>query len=360
MITKRALLLMTALIAPAGAVFAHAEPNRSGAVYVLGNEPSGNLIHVYQRAATGGLTPTGTVPTGGTGAGTGIDPLASQGSLVYRNGYLFAVNAGSNDVTMFAANGTHLRELQRVASGGTMPVSVTVHGSLVYVLNAGGTPNISGFRLSLRGDRLEPLPGSTQALPGGAAAAPSEVLFSPDGEQIYVSEKGVQALVTYRVALFGYARHPVSTASQGNTPFGFDVSRDDVIVSEAASSSVSAYESMDSGALTPIGPALALGQTATCWLIVTHDGRHAYASNTGSSTISSLALDRDGAVSLLSVAAGSPANPLDLAVTRDDQYLYSRGGDGLVTGFQIHRDGSLIQVTVAGGIPTSAQGIAVD
>ena len=37
-----------------------------------------------------------------------------------------AVNAGSNEMSMFAVDGTHLRLIDKKPSGGTLPVSVAV------------------------------------------------------------------------------------------------------------------------------------------------------------------------------------------------------------------------------------------
>ena len=159
-----------------------------GAVYVLSNQTSNSVI-VYARAADGTLSPSGTFSTGGTGAGPGGDPLGSQGSLVFgRWGrLLFAVNAGSNDVSVFAADGLQLRLLDREPSGGTMPVSITVHGNLVYVLNAAGTPNIQGFALDPASGHLIHLAGSERALAGGPGSAPAQVSFSPDGGVLLVT-----------------------------------------------------------------------------------------------------------------------------------------------------------------------------
>jgi 6-phosphogluconolactonase len=67
--------------------------------------------------------------------------LSEDGSL------LFAVNAGSNSVTIFRVSGHTLTATNTVSSGGTMPVSLTVRGNLVYLVNAGGVPNISGFKV---------------------------------------------------------------------------------------------------------------------------------------------------------------------------------------------------------------------
>jgi len=52
-------------------------------------------------------------------------------------------NAGSDDVTVFAVDGAELRVLEGVASGGSTPRSVAVHGGWVYVLNTAGAPNIA-------------------------------------------------------------------------------------------------------------------------------------------------------------------------------------------------------------------------
>ncbi|HTV55174.1 MAG TPA: 3-carboxymuconate cyclase, partial [Terriglobia bacterium] len=115
----------------------------SGAVYTLTNGSTGNSVIVFDRAADGRLTLAGSFPTGGTGTGTGtlpVDPLGSQGSVVLNGSdqLLFAVNAGSNSVSEFAVDGDSLTHLNTVSSGGAMPISVAVHGSLVYVLNASG------------------------------------------------------------------------------------------------------------------------------------------------------------------------------------------------------------------------------
>ena len=194
---------------------------RTGDVYVLTNQSSGNSVTVFHRDAQGRLTPVGSFATGGNGAGTGPDPLGSQNPLVLSgdNRLLFAVNAGSNSITNFAVSGDRLIWLSTVASGGTMPVSVTVRGSLVYVLNAGGTPNISGFTIDPRTSKLVPLPGATQDLPGGKGAAPAEVSFDSHGSVLIVTEKGTNSIDTFTVNSEGIAQPGVSNPS--SAPFWF-------------------------------------------------------------------------------------------------------------------------------------------
>jgi len=73
---------------------------------------------------------------------------------------------------MFAVRGTDLVLLDRKPSGGQMPVSVAVNGIHVYVVNAGGTPNISGFIIDPSAVIWIPLPSSQRPLAGGTLAMP--------------------------------------------------------------------------------------------------------------------------------------------------------------------------------------------
>jgi 6-phosphogluconolactonase len=170
----------------------------SGAVYTLTNQSMGNSVIVFHRAADGTLTLAGSFPTGGTGTGTGPDPLGSQGAVVLdeSNSLLFAVSAGSNQVSAFAVDGDRLQLLNTIGSGGSRPISVAVHGSLVYVLNAGGSPNIAGFTIEPWTNKLVALQGSQCPLAGGTAANPAEISFSLDGRVLMVTEKATQTIDT--------------------------------------------------------------------------------------------------------------------------------------------------------------------
>src|SRR6266566_3980199 len=147
-----------------------------------------------RRAADGTLGAAGTVATGGTGTGAA---LGSQGAVALSDDgrWLFAVNAGSNDVSVFAARGAELTLASRTASGGTLPISVTVHRNLLYVLNAGGDGNISGFSVGTTGG-LTPVPGSTRSL-SGSNVGPAEVSFSLFFHGSAATEKNTSLLDVY-------------------------------------------------------------------------------------------------------------------------------------------------------------------
>ena len=340
---------------------------RTGDVYVLTNQPTGNAVMVFHRDAAGMLTFAGSFASGGNGFGSGPDPLGSQGAVVLGedNRLLFAVNAGSNSISVFAVSGDSLTLLDTVSSGGIEPVSLTVRHDLVYVVNAGGTPNISGFRIEPGPKILAPLSGSTQNLPGGAAAAPAEVAFNSDGSALVVTEKGTNLIDTFTVDDDGVAQPGVSFPSNGATPFGFAFGHNNVaVVSDAAggpsgTSALSSYEVDEDGNLEVITPALGDTQKAACWVVVTRNGRFAYTSNTASDTISSYTISEEGDLALMNVTAASGNIPLDMALSRNGRFLYARNaGNSAVTGFRVEANGSLTPVTRAAGLPAGAAGIA--
>ena len=335
-----------------------------GAVYTLTNAASGNAVAVFDRAPDGSLTPDGTVSTGGAGTGAG---LGSQGALVLDHDRLFAVNAGSNTISLLKAGRGKVRLADVAPSGGARPISLTVHGRLVYVLNAGdaSTPaSIHGF-VAVSG-HLIPLPGSSRPL-SAAAPDPAQVEFSPNGRQLAVTEKATNMIVTYAVR-FGYAGAPKAQPSAGQTPFGFAFARRGrLIVSEAFggapdASVLSSYALAGDGTITPITPNVATTETAACWVVVTKNGRYTYTTNTGSASISGFRIADDGGLTLLDAGgktATTGAGPIDLALTKGSRFLYSlNSGVPEVQGFAVNADGSLDSLGSVGGLPAGSVGLA--
>src|SRR6185503_3250396 len=104
----------------------HGPPNRhpapEHAVFVQTDNPAGNAIVAYRRSPEGQLVQAGTYPTGGLGGALGeakVDFLASQGGLTYdaEDQLLYAVNAGSDTITVFGVDGTRLYRRQVISSG---------------------------------------------------------------------------------------------------------------------------------------------------------------------------------------------------------------------------------------------------
>lgn len=365
---------LTCLLAGTFLSLPHALAQEPGAltttkhVYVLTNQPDKNAVMVFRRTGSGRLIQRGTFGIRGKGAGAGVDPLQSQNPLVLNKdgSLLFAVNAGSNSVAALRVTGDRLRLTSLVPSGGTMPVSVTVSGNLVYVLNAGGVPNISGFTVDANTGILTPLANSTQPLPGGATAAPAEVAFVPGESTLVVTEKGTSKIDTFAVNGDGMAEAGRTFASPKPTPFGFAFAPHHIaVVSDAVkgkplAAALSSYMIRKGGKAEVISAAVPDTQTAACWVAVTRDGAHAYTANTGSNSISSYSVSVGGQLTLLNPTAAGANVPTDIALTGNGNFLYVRnGGDGTIAGFAVNPDGSLRSVSIVGNLPDGAAGLAV-
>ena len=336
---------------------AAASADAPSAVYALTNAAGANAVAIYARAADGTLTWLGSVATGGSGAGSS---LGSQGAVALSDDgrWLFAVNAGSNDISAFQVMPSGLALTSHVASGGIRPISVTVHDNVVYVLNAGGDGNISGFTVG-SGGALTPIAGSTRSL-SGSAVGPAQVSFSPNGRWLVVTEKATNRLDVYAVGSDGSASAAVTTASAGGTPFGFAFGhRDELFVSEAAGSA-SSYEIDDSGALALASGAVLTHQGAPCWAAVTKNGKFGYTANAQGGSISGFAIANDGSIGLID-ADGRTAvvggGNVDLAVSGNSRYLYQLTGNRSISGFRIEADGHLTAVGNVVGLPPSTVGL---
>ena len=328
---------------------------------------------VFLRDSDGRLTLSGTFSTGGAGNPVSIppdppaDPLASQGSLVLHNQFLFAVNAGSNEISALAIRKNGLSLIDKVASGGVRPISLTVYENLLYVLNEGGTPNITGFTINDNGT-LTPLAVSTRPLVGGAMADPAQVGFSPDGGLLVVTEKMGNRLDTYTVDASGLPGAPLANASSGLTPFGFAFNDDGyLVVSEAfgampGQGKVSSYNAPASGILSIISGSVPNNQTASCWVVIGNNGKYAFVSNTGNGTISSYSIGESGALTLRNAVAGTTgagSAPIDMALSNNSRFLYvNDNGRQMVHAFLVEKDGTLTPIDDEGGLPFGVQGIA--
>jgi 6-phosphogluconolactonase (cycloisomerase 2 family) len=347
----------------------------AGAVYVLTNQTS-NTVAAFRRNANGRLTPAGEFPTGGAGNPTphppdpATDPLASQGALIMSRGnqYLYAVNAGSNQISVLRIRKNSLDIVDVVDSGGVRPISLALHDNLLYVLNEGGTPNITGFTIE-EGGTLTSLPGSTRPLLGGVAADPAQIGFSHDGDLLVVTEKSGNRINTYTINEDGQPSPPIDNASNGMTPFGFAFNNaNTLVVSEAFggtanASAASSYDAEDNGTLSVISGSVANSQTASCWVVTTNNGKFAFVSNTGSATISSYRINaEDGTLTLLNPTAadtGMDSAPIDMDLSVNSRLLFVLlGGSQSVASFRVWKNGNLTLVDTAGGLPVGAQGIA--
>ncbi|WP_328681042.1 lactonase family protein [Streptomyces sp. NBC_01261] len=336
----------------------------SATVFVQSDNTAANTVVAYARAADGTLAQKGVHPTGGKGgmlAGTVADHLASQGSLAYDRHHqlLYAVNAGSDTVTVFAVRGTHLRRVQVISSGGSFPVGVTFHGNRVYVANTLGGGSVQGFVRT--GERLVKVPSWHRDLGlDKAASAVGQISFTPDGSKLVVTTKASgQSIDVFPVGGVhgGPSARPVVTSTPGAVPFGFAFdSAGRIRVTEAGTNSVGTFTVGRDGRLTAKGT-VPTGQTATCWAVTAGDDL--YVSNAASGTLSGYRVGSGGGLTALGNTATHPGT-VDAAASSDGRYLYVQtGAQGTVDEFRVGPQGALTaigSVVVPGAV--GGEGIA--
>ncbi len=346
-----------------GLAAANAAQAQAGDVFTSTNTAAGNSVLRVHRLANGRLIGVASYPTGGNGAGAS---LGSQGALTlaWGNHFLYVVDAGSNDIAGFKVQPLNLTHISNTSSAGTTPVSLTTWGNLLYVLNSGGAGSISGYQIQSNGT-LSPIPGSVQALSSTSAGA-AEISFSPDGQELVVTEKATNKIDVFPVGQGGAAGEVIVTSSFGLTPYGFAFdAAGHLIVSEAAGGakaggSVSSYFVSGYGSLPVTGSALN-DQTAPCWIAVS--GRYAWTTNAGSGTISGYYINGNGTLQLIGnggVAAniGATSKPLDMGLDAAGQYLYVlEGGYGAIGAYRVQADGSLVSIGSAGSLGTGLSGL---
>src|SRR5215468_957361 len=277
------------------------------AVYVQTNNATENEVITFSRAEDGTLAPLGRYSTGGRG--TGLPHLASAGSVVLSEDgrWLLVVNAGSDELSLFAVQPDGLRLADRASSDGSKPTSVAISGALVYVLN-NGTPNISGFHLAE--GKLTALAGSARPL-SGADADPAQISFTPGGGALIATERGTNSISSYVLDPRGYAQGPTTIKSAGQTPYGFGLTKDgSLIVSEAfggapGAAAASSYAVSGAGELTTVSSSVGNTRSEVCWVVLTNDDRYAYVTNFGDGTVSCYEITADRSLKLHEPVAGS-------------------------------------------------------
>ena len=396
-----------------GAKAAKASP---GWVFTATNNPKGNQVFVYKRGTDGKLTQTATVSTGGKGIASeppfGFPIVDSSGSinLTPDGKLLFVVNAGSNSITSFKVTNSGLKKVAVVGSNGKLPISLaSSSGHLLYVVNE-ASQNISGWRFTPDG-KLTSIKGSKEKLtavtPKGGkdkVGVAAGIGFVNNGGVVAVTQRGLPRtygeIDTFLIDHNGAAgpSKPFATKGVAN-PFGFSSVGSYLLVSNAGfvatpsgampnpadfsqfTGSAATYKVSLDGKVRFVKNVTSGGRAA-CWLIVTKNGRTAFAVNTlssgtpptggptsGKGAVASLSVGGNGQMKLLKQADASPGFPGDDALSHDDKYLYVDDpsiivpGGGHIEAYKLGSNGSMTRIqtlpsTSPSTYPPNLSGIA--
>ena len=332
----------------------------------------GNELKVFRRGPDGALTLERTLPLGGRGIQVLSDTIpASNALFLSANGrWMFAVNAGSDEITVLRMESDGPRLMGRFPSGGSLPDSIAVSHNRIFVSHCGAPGNITGFRLGLDG-RLTAIPGSTRFLSNrgqGDSTTPATLQFTPDGRQLILTEADGDVISVFTLGTNDTPSEPTIVPVPGTTPTGTAFAKDRfLIVAEAAGDrtgegTVSSWQVLSNG-LSAITPSTATDQTATCWVAVDRTGNSAYFANYEDRNLSRFRVGSDGSLSLAEARAadlGDDGFPTDVAISRDNRWLYvlcdTRNS---VIGFRIQTDGTLQRIGEFVGAPKGSVGMVV-
>jgi len=386
--------LLIALVPVIEASVADATPSSAGVLYAMTNQ-SPNQIVVFARGADGSIHEVQRVNTGGSGSPSNNPPFPQNHldadneiklTATQSGTLLFAVNAGDNTVSSFSVGPQGLLTLaDRKPSGGNHPVSLDTSNGLLYVVNEvdPSGKDISGLRYTAQG-MMTRIPNSTRALAtpyasdngfGFAEPLPSQVIFSPDGRELIVTERTSNAfqgqLDTFAIAANGRPGPVQVNATNAPIPFGMAWDgHGHLIVANAgpppppfAMSSASSYGSSGT-TLTPLLN-VSSNASATCWVSITNGGKYAFMSSQLSNNVSSFAIAKSGKLTLLGQVPTS-GHAADTALSSDSHFLYvlnvlnaNGSGGALIDSYSVGSDGSLVHLATSDpGIPDSASGLA--
>jgi 6-phosphogluconolactonase (cycloisomerase 2 family) len=305
-----------------------------GAVYFLSNPDGLNTVEAFSRnSTTGFVTYLGSFASGGNGT-TAIQ--GSQAHAVVANGsFLYAVNSGNGSFSTFQLDADGRPTLlATTSSNGTRPVSIAIHGNLLFVLNQGipvgdgGPVNGSLVGFSIGADAIPvAIPGVTT--PFNSEDMPSDVFFTGNGLRLAVMRSGNYSVSTFDVDISGtlsnqqtisVGSQPVGGAATSRLPWtGFAA-----VVDDPGPATVVSFQAQI--ALTIVSQVGANVDRDPCWATTSVNGQRLWTSNFQPKSLtlyrvgSDSSLVREGNYEPATGDAGPGS--LDLDVSADGRFLY--------------------------------------
>ncbi|RSH89132.1 hypothetical protein EHS25_002798 [Saitozyma podzolica] len=299
-------------------------PESVGANYFQTNGFDGNQLVASYILPDGRLVAGSAVWTAGNGS-AGIndpapfenhaDPFYSSGSVIVSGEQVFAVNAGSDSVSVFDIDPLDPAQPQlngTFSSGGEFPISLAASpdGKIVCVLNAGARNGFSCYGAGDDGwDHMSGWDRSfglnlTTPPHGPVGNTPSQITFSSDMSSLIVAVKGQLPtdlnnpsgnmtggwIATYNIGPNGtLAAEPVKRPAAIPFSINEDVDQKGVFFLSDVSSGFAAYNAdADSAVVQGAIPA----EGATCWAAQSALSKSFYVVDiTGKSNITEISLD---------------------------------------------------------------------
>jgi len=279
------------------------------------------VVSIYSGNSEGQLSNAGQITTNGTGSGS--SGLQSQNGIIVFQNYIFAVNAGSNSVSMFQIQPTDptvVVILSTVDSGGDWPLSLTAYGNTLCVINGGARNGIRCFTITSSGlvFQVDLRLNLTLTTPPANHMGPAQISFTNNGDALVVSVKGLNPPVWVFPYYKGVISKGFSTPAHGAVSFGFTFDTDDTVILTDASP----YN--NGSGLILINPSTASflsnyylipGQNAACWVVRSSQTSNFYVANAATSTVSEISRSSGNSLTLVNnYYLGNTSHPTDMTI----------------------------------------------
>ncbi|KAK8012073.1 nucleotide binding protein-like protein [Apiospora arundinis] len=338
------------------------------AIYTISNDQQ-NAVIAMPVQADGMVGKATSTATGGTGA-NGIDgsknepsapdALFSQSALTVAGKLLFAVNAGSNTVSMFAIDAADPTTLTMVGKPAAVPgefpttVAASDKNKMVCVGMTGAKAGVACAPFSAGGgvgpmDALRPFDLGQSTPPVGPTNTVSQVFFSRDQRTLFATVKGDPTknntgfLARFAVADAGgcggatVAQKGAMASPAGTTVlFGAaTIPGSQDIFATDASFGAAVLSMQDANAVAVKGKGIVNGQKATCWATVSPATKSAFVTDVGTNRLVEMSVANAKIMGQVDLSANGDPGLIDLIAGGNFIYALSPGNGSTPTSITV-------------------------
>lgn len=316
-------------------------------VYTNNDLTTGNSVSGFAVDTNGSLSAIAGSPfaTGGLGTGGG---LYSPNRIIVVNDFLYASNAGSNDVSAFtidASTGVLASVGSPFATGALndpsasgISLAATPDGKYLYAGSTGG--DITVFSINSTTGALTAV-GS----PVAAGGAMSSMKVTPSGNflavALYLSNEVAVFAIQSDGTLQPVANSPFALKSGTGNGTGIDVNcASNQLFVGRSGPDIDVFSIASTGGLSELSNSpFSTGTVPSNQVVaLSPDDSTLFSSNQGGNTVSAFAVGSDGSLTVpgTTVSAGSSAlYPGGLAVRKDGTFLYAADTNGAISTFGV-------------------------
>ncbi|KAH7226307.1 hypothetical protein IWW34DRAFT_601156 [Fusarium oxysporum f. sp. albedinis] len=294
---------------------------------------------------TGGA---GSVAVDADGKPATPDALISQSALTIAGNNIFAVNAGSNTLSMLRVSRSDPTKLQMVGKPVQVPgefpntVAASAKNGVVCVGSTGAKAGVSCSSFSRQGlgamDELRTIDLGQTTPPAGPTNTLSQVLFSDDESMLFTMVKGDPAVnktgfisvanVEMNNGVAAVSKQDARSSPEGTAVlFGSQVipGTSKVFATDASFGAAILDVDPNSCEATTAAKGAVQGQKATCWVAISPATKSAFVTDVGRNRVVEMSLEDASVVSELDLTCNGDPGLIDLAASGNFLYALSPG-----------------------------------